>query len=61
MYTNRFYLSKITFTIKNSFLLFALVLLFSNSIQAQDKKAKALLDAVTAKIKSLVINDVEFK
>jgi outer membrane lipoprotein-sorting protein len=61
MYTNRFYLSKITFTIKNSFLLFALVLLFSNSIQAQDKKAKALLDAVTAKIKSYDNIVIDFK
>ena len=60
MNSNKFLFSKITFTIKNGFLLFALVL-FSISTQAQDKKAKALLDAVTAKIKSYDNIVIDFK
>jgi len=46
---------------KNGFFLFALTLLFSFSSQAQDKKAKALLDAVTAKIKSYDNIVIDFK
>lgn len=59
--TKRFPLSKITLTIKNGFFLFALALLVSTSTQAQDKKAKALLDAVTAKIKSYDNIVIDFK
>ena len=61
MNTNRFPLSKISITMKNGFFLLALILLFSFSTQAQDKKAKALLDAVTAKIKSYDNIVIDFK
>ena len=60
MYTNRFSLSTIS-TLKSSVLLFAIALLFSSSTQAQDKKAKALLDAVTSKIKSYDNIVIDFK
>ena len=61
MNTNKFPLSKISITMKNGFFLLALTLLFSFSTQAQDKKAKALLDAVTAKIKSYDNIVIDFK
>ena len=61
MNTNRFPLSKISITMKNGFFLLTLILLFSFSTQAQDKKAKALLDAVTAKIKSYDNIVIDFK
>jgi outer membrane lipoprotein-sorting protein len=61
MDTNRFPLSKISITMKNGFFLLTLILLFSFSTQAQDKKAKALLDAVTAKIKSYDNIVIDFK
>lgn len=60
MNSNKFLFSKIIFTIKNGFLFFALVVI-SYSTQAQDKKAKALLDAVTAKIKSYDNIVIDFK
>lgn len=40
---------------------FALVLLFTVALQAQDKKAKALLDEVTAKVKSYDNIVIDFK
>ncbi len=43
------------------FLLIALLLFFSFSIQAQDKKAKELLDQVTAKVKSYSTIVIDFK
>ncbi len=43
------------------FIQFAFLLFFSFSIQAQDKKAKALLDEVTAKVKSYDNIQIEFK
>lgn len=43
------------------FLLIASLLLFSFSIQAQDKKAKDLLDQVTAKVKSYNNIAIDFK
>ena len=43
------------------FLLIALLLFFSLSIQAQDKKAKELLDQVTAKVKSYSTIVIDFK
>ena len=43
------------------FLLIALLLFFSFSIQAQDKKAKELLDQVTAKVKSYNTIVIDFK
>jgi len=48
---------------KNSFktLLFATLLVLSGTIQAQDKNAKALLDQVTAKIKSYNSIIIDFK
>lgn len=61
MNTYRVTLSKIIFTMKNGLCLFALVLLFSISTQAQDKKAKALLEAVTTKIKSYDNIVIDFK
>jgi outer membrane lipoprotein-sorting protein len=61
IYNNRFPLSKISLIMKNGFFLFASALLFSVSTQAQDKKAKALLDAVTAKIKSYDNIVIDFK
>lgn len=61
MKTFRLSFSKITLLSKNAFLLFTLTLLFSNSTFAQDKKAKALLDAVTAKIKSYDNIVIDFK
>jgi outer membrane lipoprotein-sorting protein len=60
MNSNKFLFSKIIFIIKNGFLFFALVVI-SYSTQAQDKKAKALLDAVTAKIKSYDNIVIDFK
>jgi outer membrane lipoprotein-sorting protein len=60
MNSNKFLFSKIIFTIKKGFLFFALVVI-SYSTQAQDKKAKALLDAVTAKIKSYDNIVIDFK
>lgn len=61
MNTYRVTLSKIIFTMKNGLCLFALVLLFSISTHAQDKKAKALLEAVTTKIKSYDNIVIDFK
>jgi len=61
MNTNRFPLSKITFTLKHTFLFVLFTLFLSTSLQAQDKKAKALLDAVTAKIKSYDNIVIDFK
>ena len=61
MNTIRISLSKITFTLKNGFFLFAIALLLSPSTQAQDKRAKTLLDAVTAKIKSYDNIVIDFK
>ncbi|WP_245569858.1 LolA family protein [Flavobacterium soli] len=43
------------------FIQFAFLLFFSFSIQAQDKKAKALLDEVTAKVKSYDNIQIDFK
>ena len=43
------------------FLLIAALLFFSFSIQAQDKKAKELLDQVTAKVKSYSTIVIDFK
>ena len=43
------------------FILIAFILLFSFSIQAQDKKAKALLDQVTSKVKSYNNIVIDFK
>lgn len=48
-------------SIGKSFLLLAALLLFSFSIQAQDKKAKLLLDQVTAKVKSYNTIVIDFK
>jgi outer membrane lipoprotein-sorting protein len=60
MTTNR--LTVFTISIQRSgLLLFAIALLFSTSTYAQDKKAKALLDAVTAKIKSYDNIVIDFK
>ena len=61
MKTYQFTLSKIYFTLKKGLLFFALALFFSTPLQAQDKKAKALLDAVTAKIKSYDNIVIDFK
>ena len=61
MNTIRISLSKITFALKNGFFLFAIAILFSPSTQAQDKRAKTLLDAVTAKIKSYDNIVIDFK
>ena len=47
-------------TLKNIFLITAL-LLFSFAIQAQDKKAKQLLDEVTAKVRSYDNITIDFK
>lgn len=44
-----------------NFIQFAFLLIFSFSIQAQDKKAKALLDEVTAKVKSYDNIVIDFK
>ena len=60
MYTNRLSLATIS-TLKSGLLLFAIALLFSNPTYSQDKKAKALLDAVTAKIKSYDNIVIDFK
>lgn len=46
---------------RQKFLLIALLLFFSFSIQAQDKKAKELLDQVTAKVKSYNTIVIDFK
>ena len=43
------------------FILIAFILLFSFSIQAQDKKAKALLDQVTSKVRSYDNIVIDFK
>jgi outer membrane lipoprotein-sorting protein len=60
MTTNR--LSQVTISnLKSVLFLFAIALLFSTSTYAQDKKAKALLDAVTAKIKSYDNIVIDFK
>ncbi len=60
MTTNR--LSLVTISKwKSVLLLFAIALIFSTSTYAQDKKAKALLDAVTAKIKSYDNIVIDFK
>ncbi|MFV8343573.1 LolA family protein [Flavobacterium sp. XS2P39] len=48
-------------SIGKSFLLITALLLFSFSIQAQDKKAKLLLDQVTAKVKSYNTIVIDFK
>ncbi len=45
----------------NKFIKITLLLLFSFNIQAQDKKAKALLDEVTSKIKSYENIIIDFK
>ena len=50
-----------TKNIAKKFLLIASLLLFSFSIQAQDKKAKDLLDQVTAKVKSYNSIAIDFK
>ena len=50
-----------TDSIGKKFLLIALLLFFSLSIQAQDKKAKELLDQVTAKVKSYSTIVIDFK
>ena len=50
-----------TKNIAKKFLLIASLLLFSFSIQAQDKKAKDLLDRVTAKVKSYNNIAIDFK
>jgi outer membrane lipoprotein-sorting protein len=60
MTTNRLSLFTIS-NLKSVLLLFAIALLFSTSPYAQDKKAKALLDAVTAKIKSYDNIVIDFK
>ena len=60
MYTNRFSLAIIP-NLKSGLLLFAIALLFNTSTYSQDKKAKALLDAVTAKIKSYDNIVIDFK
>ena len=50
-----------TKNIAKNFFLIASLLLFSFSIQAQDKKAKDLLDQVTAKVKSYNNIAIDFK
>ena len=50
-----------TKSLGKKFLLIASLLLFSFSIQAQDKKAKDLLDQVTAKVKSYNNIAIDFK
>ena len=50
-----------TKSISRRFLLIVSLLLFSFSIQAQDKKAKDLLDQVTAKVKSYNNIAIDFK
>jgi hypothetical protein len=45
----------------NSIFLTAFLILFNFSIQAQDKKAKALLDEVTSKVKSYTNIVIDFK
>ena len=66
--TNNTMKSKIQESKKNNtesmgkkFLLIAALLFFSFSIQAQDKKAKELLDQVTAKVKSYNTIVIDFK
>lgn len=44
-----------------NFILIAFILIFSFSMQAQDKKAKALLDQVTSKVRSYENIVIEFK
>ena len=51
----------ITESMGKKFLLIATLLFFSISIQAQDKKAKELLDQVTAKVKSYNTIVIDFK
>lgn len=51
----------ITFQFKTFFMFFAIAMLMSFGVQAQDKKAKALLDEVTAKIKSYDNIVIDFK
>lgn len=53
-------MNKISNTMKN-FILIAFILIFSFSMQAQDKKAKALLDQVTSKVRSYENIVIEFK
>ncbi len=60
MTTNKLSLATIL-TLKSGLLLFAIALLFSTSTYSQDKKAKALLDAVTVKIKSYDNIVIDFK
>jgi outer membrane lipoprotein-sorting protein len=60
MTTNKLSLATIS-TLKSGLLLFAIALLFSTSTYSQDKKAKALLDAVTVKIKSYDNIVIDFK
>ena len=60
MTTNRLSLVTIS-NLKSVLLLFVIALLFSPSTQAQDKRAKTLLDAVTAKIKSYDNIVIDFK
>ena len=50
-----------TKNIAKNFFVIASLLLFSFSIQAQDKKAKDLLDQVTAKVKSYNNIAIDFK
>ena len=45
----------------NNFIQFAFILLFTVTLQAQDKKAKTLLDEVTAKVKSYNNIVIDFK
>jgi outer membrane lipoprotein-sorting protein len=60
MTTNKLSLATIL-TLKSGLLLFAIALLFSTSTYSQDKKAKAMLDAVTVKIKSYDNIVIDFK
>lgn len=53
-------MNKTIFKMKH-FIQFAFLLIFSFSIQAQDKKAKELLDEVTAKVKSYDNIQIDFK
>jgi len=53
-------MNKTIFKMKH-FIQFAFLLIFSFSIQAQDKKAKELLDEVTAKVRSYDNIQIDFK
>lgn len=48
-------------TLGKKFALIAILVLFSSAAQAQDKKAKELLDQVTAKVKSYTTIVIDFK